>query len=620
MFETALVIAILVVATILFITEWLRVDVVALGVVVALMLTRVLTPSEATAGFSDSSVLTVAALFIVGGGVMQTGLAAVAGRQILRWGGTGEVRLLVVLMIATAFMSAFMSSTGTVAILLPGVMMLAQRARIKPSRLLIPLSFGSLLGGALTLIGTPPNIIVSDTLAAAGYAPFGFFAFTPMGTILLIIGVIAVVTFGRKLLPSHPSVLDTDAVADQQQLAQAYDLDDDLYRLLVPVTSTLAGKTIADSHLGSDYDVTVLKIMRKPQPENGKPLALRTQDPIHDQPVLVTAQTHVRADDTLIVRGDRVDVDKAAAHWELLVQPAKPKDIKALVGRDVGIAEVLFPPRSQLLGRTVADALFAQQYGLQVLGIHRPGRDDLIDPRGVRLQFGDTIIVQGSWDNIAQLKKRRRQFIVLGDPETMESPPHRERSSIALIIMLAMVLAMIFGSYTTVVVTMTAALAMIVFRCLTMDEAYRSINWPSIILIAGMIPMSTALEKVGVVDAAANGLVDTLGAVGPIAVMAGLFVLTTGFTQVISNTATTVIVAPIALTAAQSLGVQPQAFMMAVAIAASMAFATPVASPTNTLVMSAGSYRFNDFARIGLPLLVISLIASLIFLPLLWPF
>lgn len=620
MFETTLVIAILVVATMLFITEWLRVDVVALGVVVALMLTQVLTPAEATAGFSDSSVLTVAALFIVGGGVMQTGLAAVAGRQILRWGGTGEVRLLVVLMVATALMSAFMSSTGTVAILLPGVMMLAQRAHIKPSRLLIPLSFGSLLGGALTLIGTPPNIIVSDTLAAAGYAPFGFFAFTPMGTILLVIGVIAVVTFGRKLLPSHPSVLDTDAVADQQQLAQSYDLDDDLHRLFVPATSTLVGRTIADSHLGSGFDVTVLKIMRMTPPESSKPIPLRKHEPPHDQPVLVDAQTVIKASDTLIVRGNLDDINSAAAEWTLQVQPAKPKDIKALVGSDVGIAEVLFPPRSQLLGRTVADNLFAQQYGLQVLGIHRPGSDELIDPRGVRLQFGDTIIVQGSWDNIALLKKRRRQFVVLGDPELMESPPHRERSSIALIIMITMVLAMIFGSFTTVVVTMTAALAMIVLRCLTMDEAYRSINWPSIILIAGMIPMSTALEKVGVVDATANGLVDTLGAIGPIAVMAGLFLLTTGFTQVISNTATTVIIAPIALTAAQSLDVQPQAFMMAVAIAASMAFATPVASPTNTLVMSAGSYRFNDFVRIGLPLIVLSLIASLIFLPILWPF
>jgi di/tricarboxylate transporter len=615
--ETLLVVGILAIAILFFITEWLRVDVVALGVLVALLLTGVLTVSEATAGFSDSAVLTIAALFIVGGAIMQTGLAALAGRQILVWGGTGEVRLLVVLMVATALMSAFMSSTGTVAILLPGVIMLAARARIRPSRLLIPLSFGSLLGGALTLIGTPPNIIVSDALVDAGYEAFGFFDFTPMGLTLLVIGIAFVVTFGRKLLPSHASVFDKDEVADQRKLAEQYNLHDDLYRFYVPRSSPLVGKMIQESQFGREFDVTVLKIMR-PTVDDG--LHIRDVGKPKDAPLIVDASTIISAEDVLVVRGETSHVTAAAAMWSLQLRPSKPKDIKALVGRDVGIAEVVLPPRSRLIGRTVAGARFGEQYRLQVLAIHRPGQEELVDPKNERLQFGDTIVVQGPWDNISNLKNRRDEFVVLGEPETMVTAPNRERSAMALFIMIVMVLAMIFSGLPTVTVTITAALAMILARCLTMDDAYRAINWPSIILIACMIPMSTALNKVGVVDAAANSLVDTLGTVGPIAVMAGLFILTSLFTQVISNTATTVIVAPIALVAAETLGVQPQAFMMAVAISASMAFATPVASPTNTLVMSAGNYRFGDYAKLGFPLIVLSLIASLIVLPILWPF
>lgn len=619
--ETIFVLAILGVAVLFFITEWLRVDVVALAVVVALALSGILTTSEAIAGFSDSSVLTIAALFIIGGGVMQTGLAEVVGRQILAWGGSNEVRLLVVLMAATAVMSAFMSSTGTVAILLPGVIMLAQRAKIRPSRLLIPLSFGSLLGGALTLIGTPPNIIVSDALVAAGYEPFSFFEFTPMGLVLLAVGIVFMVTFGRKLLPSHPSVYDRDTIADQRQLAELYHLPGELHRLYVPKLSPLVGKTIADSQFGAEFEVNVLKIMRpQEKPAHTLPVVKADSHKARSEPVVVGAQTRIEAEDALIVRGEAQHVLAAAAMWGLNSQPTKPKDIKALVGRDVGIAEVVLPPRSRLIGRTVAGARFGEQYNVLVLGINRPGSDELLDPRDQRLRFGDTIVVQGKWDSISRLNRRRDQLVVLGEPEMMVTAPNRERSAAALIIMAVMVVAMIFSGFSTVTVTLTAALAMILVGCLTMDDAYRSINWPSIVLIAGMIPMSTALEKVGLVDVAANTLVNVLGAIGPVAVMAGLFLLTSLFTQVISNTATTVIIAPIALAAAQSLGVNPQAFVMSVAIAASMAFATPVASPTNTLVMSAGSYRFGDFAKTGVPLILLTLVGSLLLLPLLWPF
>jgi di/tricarboxylate transporter len=440
-----------------------------------------------------------------------------------------------------------------------------------------------------------------------------------MGLVLLSLVVVAIVTVGRKLLPSHPSAYDRDAIEDQRQLAVQYQLDIHLHRLYVPATSPLVGQTVAESQFGREFEVTILRIMRPPVDDESGGLIALNRPKQRDTPLLVDANTVIKAEDIIIVRGDEQHVVGAAAMWSLNLRPAKPKDIKALVGRDVGIAEVVLPPRSRLLGRTVAGARFGQQYGLSVLGIHRPGSDQLLDPRDQRLQFGDNIIVQGRWDNISKLNNRRENFIVLGEPETMVTAPNQERASVALLIMILMVVAMIFSGYPTVTVTLAAAFLVILTGCLSMDDAYRAINWPSIILIAGMIPMSIALERVGVVDSAATALVNSLGAVGPIAVMGGLFLLTSLFTQVISNTATTVIVAPIALTAAEALGVRPEAFMMAVAIAASMAFATPVASPTNTLVMSAGNYRFKDFAGLGIPLILLAMVASLIVLPLLWP-
>ncbi|NKQ35608.1 MAG: SLC13 family permease [Chloroflexi bacterium] len=621
--EMWLVTGILVAAIILFISEKVRVDVVALGVVVLLMLTGLLTTAEALAGFSSTAVLTIGALFVVGGGVMNTGLAGAIGRRILSISGTDELRLIFVLMTAVALLSGFMSDTGTVAILLPAVIMLAKNAKISPAKLLIPLSFGSLLGGASTLIGTPPNIIVSDVLVANGYEPFGFFSFTPMGLILIVAGIAFMLLVGRRLLPDRRQQVDAQRVVTPKELVEEYELPDQLMRLRVRRGSGLIGKKVTETGLGRDFNVTVLKIMRLPQPRQAFDFGRaqrKAAAKVKARPVLIDETTTIQLDDILIVKGEPDDVAHAAARWNLGVLPAKPKDEKALLSREVGVAEVVLPRRSRLIGKTLAEVRFGTVYKLTVLNINRPGTSEKLNLRDTRLRFGDVLLVQGPWDRIAVLKENRRDFVVMGQPEAMIEAPRQEKANVALVILAGMLVLMITGLTSLTAAAMLAGLAMVITGCLTMDEAYGFIDWRSLFLIAGMIPLSTAMEKVGVVDAVAQGMVDSLGVIGPLAVMAGLFLLTSGFTQVLSNTATTVIVAPLAFAAAVELGVQPHAFLMAVAVAASMAFVTPVASPTNTLVMGAGNYRFSDYAKVGLPMVLITLVLALLFLPLLFPF
>lgn len=623
--EMWLVLGILLIAIVLFVTEWLRVDVVALGVVVALMISGVLTTSEALSGFSNSAVLTIASLFIVGGAVLQTGLAGMIGRRILAVAGTNELRLTMVLMAAVALLSSFMSDTGTVAVLLPAVIILARSANVSPSKLLIPLAFGSLLGGATTLIGTPPNIIVSDLLRESGLQPFQFFSYTPVGLALVVVGIVFMLFVGRHILPDRKVTVEGQRIPTPKELVELYQLPDNLFRLRVRRNSELVGKTLAHSRLRKDFGVTVLKVMRSSEPRPAAvSLVARLGEGngrvVKTEPIIPTIDTVIELDDVLIVQGEGSDVAHAAANWNLGVQPPKPKDQKALLSREVGVAEVLLPPRSDLIGKTLVDSKFGSHYKLTVLGLNRPQTSHKLDLKSTVLQFGDTLLVQGAWADILALKQHRRDFIVMGQPESMLGAPNQDKAQIALAVLLGMLVLMIGDFLPIAASSMLAALAMVLTGCLTMDEAYQAINWPSIVLVAGMLPMSVALEKVGLVNVAASGIIGVIGGLGPVAVLAGLFMLTSIFTQVLSNTATTVILAPIALAAAQTLGISPYAFMMAVAIAASMAFASPVASPVNTLVMGAGNYRFSDYIKIGVPMILLTLVVSVLLLPLLYPF
>ncbi|MFN2195006.1 MAG: SLC13 family permease [Anaerolineales bacterium] len=609
---------ILAAAIVLFITEWLRVDVVALLVVAALMLTGLLTPAEALSGFSNTAVLTIAALFIIGGAVMQTGVAGLIGENILKVAGTRLNRLIVVIMLAVALLSGFMSDTGTVAVLLPGIIILALRARLAPSKLLMPLSYGALLGGAATLIGTPPNIIVSDLLSENGLPPFQFFDYTPIGLVLIAVGITYMVLVGQRLLPTPSETYDrVQRVETQHELAARYELADNLFQLRVRRGSGLLEKSLEEARLRKDFNVTILEVQRPPHPREFARLVLPGAAAQHLSP---QPDMLFQVDDILLAQGTANDISYLSGYWNLAVQPAGQADQSTLSTEEVGLAEVLLPQRSSLIGKTLSELHFGSAYHLTVLGIRRPGSEGSLDLKNTSLLFGDVLLVQGAWGNILNLRKLRRDFVVMGQPEELVGPPAREKAPLALLILLAMLGAMILDVLPLVTLSWMAALLMILLGCVSIDDAYTFIDWKSIVLIAGMLPMSIALEQVGLVNLVAEGLTRSLGTWGPVYLLGGLILLTSIFTQVLSNTATVVLIAPIGLAAAQSLQVQPQAFLMGIAIAASLAMATPVASPVNTLVMGAGKYRFSDYMRVGIPLMAICLAIATLLLPLLWPF
>jgi di/tricarboxylate transporter len=607
--DALLVFGILAATIALFVSDRLRLDLVALLSLLALALTGILTAAEALAGFSDPVVLMIAGLFVVSGALFNTGVAAGIGRGIGKMAGTSHVRMVVLVMATGGLLSGFMSSTGTVAVMLPAVVAMAWNAGISPSRLLIPLAFGALLGGMLTLIGTPPNIVVANQLAAEGWAPFGFFDFTPVGLVMLAVGVGVMVLFGTRILPDRApaSPARTAEVAlPAREMAESYRLTGQLFRLRVPVGSLLAGRSVVDADLRGRYGVGVLHVQR---PQEGAPGLGRSKR---------RRRSPLEPGDVLEVQGARESVEAlvAAERLELVGDSAGDGE----EGAHYGMAEVLLTPRSRLLGRTLAEVRFRDRYGVNVLAVLRRGEPLDGDLRHLPLQFGDTLLVAGPWRRIDLLRGEGNDFVVISrTPETRRPAPAASRAPIAVAIMVAMMLLMTFEVVPVVMAVLLAAVAVVLTGCLDVEAAYRSVNWESVVLIAGILPMATAMEKSGGMELIV-GQLGALAGAGPLVMLAVLFLLTSGFSQVISNTATTVLVAPIAFQMAMEMGVSPYPFLMTVAVAASTAFATPVATPVNTLVLGPGAYRFGDFFRVGMLLQVAILAATLLVVPLLFPF
>jgi di/tricarboxylate transporter len=607
--DMLLTLVILFIAIVFFVTEWLRVDVVALGVLLALMLSGILTVEQGIAGFSSKAVISIGALFIVGGAVFHTGLANVIAAQILRVAGEDERRLLLVLMISVAVLSAFISSTGVVALMLPALVSLSNRRNIAPSRLLIPVAYCALLGGTATLIGTPPNVIASDALIAGGFGGLPFFSFAPPGVALVAIGTAYMLFFGAKVLPTRKPIAAFQSVETPEQLFDIHNLPDKLFRLHVLNGSTLAGETVESSRLRADHNLTIVRILRD--------TPTRREVISH-----IVPETVFQQDDIIIVQGDSEAVQATCNQWQAGFMLNENVERGDIITGDLGIAEVLLRPRSELLGKTLREANFGAIYRLTVLAINRPGGDIPIGLKDTALKFGDMLIVQGAWDDIFALKRQRHDFVVMGEPEAaqMGAFARTRQAPFALFILAGMVLLIALNIMELTTASLLAAVMMVLAGCLTMDEAYRAIDWKSLVLIAGMLPMSTALEQVGAVSAVSSGLIGILGSLGPVAVLAGLFLMGMVFTQVLSNTTTAVLLAPVALLTAAEMGVAPQAFMVGIVFSTSLAFATPVASPVNTLVMTAGNYKFSDYARAGILLMIIGMLISLIILPLLWGF
>jgi di/tricarboxylate transporter len=604
--DALLVYTVLAITVLLFASDRMRLDVVALLALLALSITGILTPAEALAGFSDPVVVMIAGLFVVGGALFRTGVAERVGRSLGSMAGTSRAGLTAAVMLGSGVLSGFMSSTGTVAVMLPVTAALAWNARISPSLLLIPLSVGSLFGGLLTLIGTAPNIVVSNQLLAAGHAPLRFLDFTPIGIVTLAGAIAVMALFGARLLPARasaegPASTDGVTVVPGEELVQGWGVGA-IARLRVAKMSPLVGQSPAGASLRQRYGANVLAI-RRAQGPGGRRLRLPGTS------------------DELLQAGDEIDVQAPQDAVVQLCDAEGLEDAGVPTQPEAVLAEVLLTPRSRLIGRTLADVRFRTRYGANVLSVRRQG-ELLAGPLAdVELRFADTLLVAGAPRRIELLRGDVIDFVVVAqaaDPGR-SGTAFGPRQLAAAGIMVGMMGLLTFELIAPVFAVMLAAVAMVLARCINMEDAYRSINWQSVVLIAAFLPMATALQKTGGMDLFVGQLQD-VARWGPLAMMAALFLLTGVLSQFISNTATAVLVAPAAITAAAQMGVSPYPMAMAVAVAASSAMATPVATPVNMLVLGPGAYRFGDFMKTGLILQFLAFIVTLLLVPLLFPF
>lgn len=613
---------ILAIASALFVSGRFRSDIIALCLLIALMVCGILTPEEALSGFSNNVVIMMVGLFVVGGAIFQTGLAKMISSRILKLAGNSELKLFLLVMLVTASIGAFVSNTGTVALMLPIVVSLANNAGTNPSRLLMPLAFASSMGGMMTLIGTPPNLIISDTLSHAGYEPLSFFSFTPVGAICIITGTLMLLPLTKWFL-SRKEKSDQNAGTGKSltQLAKEYRLSSNLYRLSVPSDSKALGRTIVDLDVRNVYHLNVLEI-RRIDTEQHKFLKTVTQKQ-------ASANTIIKSGDVLYVTGNISSVNRFAEDFGLELMDEHSAELasasqKKLAFYNIGIAEILLMSSSKIVNMRVKEAGFRDKFNVNVLGIKRRKEYILNNLGNTVMHSGDVLLVQGAWPDIARLSKDDTEWVVLGQPlEEAQKVTLDYMAPVAAIIMVAMIAMMVFDFIPVAPVTavMIAAMLMVMTGCFrNVEAAYKTINWETIVLFAAMLPMSLALEKTGVSDYIANALAGGLGTYGPMLMMAGIYFATSLMTMFISNTVTAVLMAPIALQSATQIGVSPVPFLFAVAVAASMCFASPFSTPPNALVMKAGQYTFMDYIKVGLPLQVIMGIVMVIVLPLLFPF
>lgn len=613
--QLTLTFIILGITVVLFMTNKIRADLVAILALLAFVLTGILTPVEALSGFSNSVVIMIAALFVIGAGILRTGLAQMAGTLLLRYSGDSEKRLFILLLLIVASVGAFMSNTGTVALMLPIVISIAISINSSPSKYLIPLSYMASFSGLLTLIASPPNLIISQMLVDNGYEKLGFFQITPIGVIGVIVGLIYLYSARNSLLPKGKKASTSNQIQklSTKQLAHDYQLGGNLYLVKVPVGSEMIGKRLAQLKIPAAYQLCILKISRKSS-EGLNLLPMTYQE-------MAGPNSIIQPKDMLYVQGSAENMNRFVEHFGLAIEQGT-SDAEELVSKQLGIAEVLLTPHSKLINETLRSINFREKYNLNILGINRQGEYVVKDMSKQRLRFGDALLVQGSWESIELLSRETGNVVVIGQPREHASMAAASgKASIAGAIMMLMVLLMVFEVFPAVISVLIGAALMILTGCVrNMDDAYGQINWESVVLIGAMLPMATALENTGGMVLLSEGIIQLLGGLGPLGVLGGIFLLTMIFGQFISNTATAVLFAPIGLSAALSIGVSPYPFLIAVAVGASMAFSTPVASPTNALVMTAGGYQFKDFVKIGVPLQFIMLVVMMIAIPILFPF
>ena len=613
---------ILLISAILFVSGKVRSDLVAACALLALLLCQILTPAEGLSGFSNTTVIMMIGLFIVGGGIFQTGLAKMIGSKVMTLAGNSELRLFLLVMIVTSAIGMFVSNTGTVALMLPIVVSMAAAAGSSPRRLLMPLAFASSMGGMMTLIGTPPNLIVSDTLANAGYQPLGFFSFLPVGLVTLAVGILYLLPATKMLTAKEKSKEKSKSGKSLKELVSEYGISANLFRVHIKSDASEAiGKTVVDLNIYREYGINVLELRRS----TGQNRFVRTVNQQLASPDLILKQN-----DVLYLSGEPEQIERFAQDYTLRLLDRHTDEIDGSSSNasldffDIGVAEILIMPSSSMINRTIIDAGFRSKFAVNVLGIRRKQEYILKDLGDVKMHDGDVLLVQGAWKDIARMKKESTNWVVLGEPlEAASKVTLDHKAPIAAAIMVAMIVMMVVDSIPVAPVTsvLLAAVLMVITGCVrSVEAAYKTINWQTIVLFAAMLPMSIALEKTGVSEMISGAIVNGLGGSGPVLLLAGIYAATSVMTIFISNTVTAVLMAPIALQCAVQIGVSPVPFMFAVTVAASMCFASPFSTPPNALVMSAGQYTFMDYVKVGLPLQILMGVVMVLVLPLLFPF
>ena len=614
---------ILIITVAMFIWGKVRADIVALTALAALLVFGILTPAEALAGFSSPIVVMMIGLFVVGGAIMQTGLAKLTGNKLMALSRGNETITFLLVMLVTSFIGAFVSNTGTVALMMPIIMSLAAGSGMQSSRFLMPLAFAGSLGGMLTLIGTPPNLVIDEVLTEAGFKPLAFFSFFPVGIIVIAIGIIVLMPLSKIFLSKKQSGKKKKQGKSLDDLVDEYQLLDNLHRYIVPSRRPSAaidengeqmdivGKTLKDLSIQKKYGVSIIEI------RNEKKSRLGLVKDVSQN--MAKSNSTIQVHDTLYIIGEEEKMKRFASDYGL----RKMKDVK-IDFYDLGLTEIVVMPTSNFAGLRIGDANLRKRFGINVLGVKRGDEyitDNLI---ATKLHVGDMLLVQGEWTNLAHLATDTSNWVVIDQPEkTADKVLLDYKAPVAAAIMLLMIAMMVFDFIPVAPVTavIIAGLLTVFAGCFrNVEAAYKTINWESIVLIAAMMPMSTALEKTGASALVSQGLVDSLGAMGPTALLAGIYFTTSLMTMFISNTATAVLMAPIALVAAQQVGVSPYSFLFAVTLGASMCFASPFSTPPNALVMKAGGYTFMDYVKVGLPLQIIIGVVMTFVLPLLFPY
>ena len=600
--EIAFTLAVLVIAIALFVWDRLSVDLVALLSLLALTLSGILTTSEAMSGFGNSAIVTIGAVFVISSGLLRTGAADRMGEVFLRLGADSEGRLVLIVMLGVSLVSAFIYNAPATAVLMPAVVVTARKSKIAPSKLLIPLSFGSLLGGNLTLIGAAPNLVISHALETHGLPPFRIFDPLAMGAIFTLSGIAFMTIVGRRLLPSRDPIQEDSRVTAPDELVALYCLNERWQRLRVPPNSPLAGQTPEAANLAGRYGVTVLGLERAGRPSR----------PARPDETL-------QVGDVLLVQGHDHDIEALAQDYKLEIVYEIQND-QQLIGEcpleGLTLAEAALSPRSSLEGKTIGELDFRQRYGLEVLGVwrgDRPYRSHLAD---FRLKIGDALLRRGPCEQIERLRQSSDFLVLSGVPIAAQHP---EKAMLSVIILLASLGAAIAGILPLATAALLGAVLMVISGCLSPEEAYRDINWKILVMLGGMLAIGAAMQKTGAALFVARNLIGPVADLGPIAMIAVIFLASTFLSVTTSNLAAAVIMSPLALNVAASSGGNPRTLLMAVMLGVSTAFVTPFAHQANLVVMGPGNYRFNDYVKVGALLSLVLFLVTLATLPIIWP-